>query len=245
MSRFVGGSQAIALKVAKALGKRVLLKAPARRIVQDKTGVTVVTDAFNVRAKRAIVAIPPALASRIDYSPLLPWERDQLTQRVGQGTLTKVTVGLRQAVLARPGPDGPGREPRRLRQRDLRRLAAERQPRRGVRLRRGRQRPGLQRALAGRPPQRGAQRPCRLLRRAGQEPRATTSRPTGPRSAGRAAARSGSTGPARWWPTETVSASRSAASTGRAPRPRTYWNGYMDGAVRSGERAAGEVLAAL
>jgi monoamine oxidase len=22
-----------------------------------------------------------------------------------------------------------------------------------------------------------------------------------------------------------------------------YWNGYMDGAVRSGERAAGEVLA--
>jgi monoamine oxidase len=25
----------------------------------------------------------------------------------------------------------------------------------------------------------------------------------------------------------------------------TYWQGYMDGAVRSGERAAGEVLAAL
>ena len=25
----------------------------------------------------------------------------------------------------------------------------------------------------------------------------------------------------------------------------TYWNGYMDGAVRSGERAAAEVLAAL
>lgn len=25
----------------------------------------------------------------------------------------------------------------------------------------------------------------------------------------------------------------------------TYWNGYMDGAVRSGERAAGEVLAQL
>jgi len=25
----------------------------------------------------------------------------------------------------------------------------------------------------------------------------------------------------------------------------TWWNGYMDGAVRSGERAAGEVLGAL
>jgi monoamine oxidase len=25
----------------------------------------------------------------------------------------------------------------------------------------------------------------------------------------------------------------------------TYWNGYMDGAVRAGERASGEVLAEL
>ncbi len=37
---------------------------------------------------------------------------------------------------------------------------------------------------------------------------------------------------------------RSAASTGPGPRP-PIWNGYMDGAVRSGERAAAEVLATL
>ena len=37
-----------------------------------------------------IVAVPPALAGRIDYEPILPFERDQLTQRYGQGTLTKV-----------------------------------------------------------------------------------------------------------------------------------------------------------
>jgi monoamine oxidase len=45
-----------------------------------------------VHAKRAIVAIPPALAARIDYEPILPFERDQLTQRYGQGTLTKVAA---------------------------------------------------------------------------------------------------------------------------------------------------------
>ena len=39
-----------------------------------------------------IVAIPPTLAARIDYHPALPAARDQLTQRLGQGTLTKVTV---------------------------------------------------------------------------------------------------------------------------------------------------------
>ena len=41
------------------------------------------------------------------------------------------------------------------------------------------------------------------------------------------------------------SGGRSAACTGPAPRPSTYWSGYMDGAVRSGERAAVEVLEKL
>jgi monoamine oxidase len=47
---------------------------------------------LRVRAKRAIVAVPPTLAGRIDYRPDLPAERDQLTQRLPQGTLTKVAV---------------------------------------------------------------------------------------------------------------------------------------------------------
>jgi monoamine oxidase len=45
-----------------------------------------------VKAKRVIVAIPPTLAGRIDYHPILPFQRDQLTQRYGQGTMTKVAV---------------------------------------------------------------------------------------------------------------------------------------------------------
>ena len=44
-----------------------------------------------------IVAVPPTLAGRIDYEPILPFERDQLMQRYGQGTLTKVA-----AVYDRP-----------------------------------------------------------------------------------------------------------------------------------------------
>jgi monoamine oxidase len=47
---------------------------------------------MTVKARRVIVAIPPALAGRIDYEPILPFERDQLTQRYGQGTLTKVAA---------------------------------------------------------------------------------------------------------------------------------------------------------
>jgi monoamine oxidase len=92
MSRFVGGSQLIALKMAKALGSRVVLSSPVRRITQNKAGVSVVTDKFTAHGKRVIVAVPPTLAARIDYSPILPFERDQLTQRLAQGALTKVTV---------------------------------------------------------------------------------------------------------------------------------------------------------
>ncbi len=91
-SRFVGGSQLIALKIASALGNRVVLSSPVRQIVQEGGGVTVHSDKVTVNAKQAIVAVPPALAVRIDYEPILSFQRDQLMQRYGQGTLTKVFV---------------------------------------------------------------------------------------------------------------------------------------------------------
>jgi monoamine oxidase len=97
-SRFIGGSQTIALKIAAQLGgSRVLLGSPVRRIVQGSGGVTAYSDKVTVKAKRAIVAVPPALAARIYYEPLLPFQRDQLTQRYWQGTLSKVA-----AVYDRP-----------------------------------------------------------------------------------------------------------------------------------------------
>jgi monoamine oxidase len=89
-SRLVGGSQIVAQKVAAALGDRVHLSAPVRRIEQTPTGVTVTSDALTVTAKQVVVAVPPALAARIDYAPLLPPARDLLTQRLAMGALMKV-----------------------------------------------------------------------------------------------------------------------------------------------------------
>src|SRR5205823_8426721 len=50
-SRFVGGAQTIALRVASQLGRRVVLNAPVRRIAQSSSGVTVVTDGFSATAQ--------------------------------------------------------------------------------------------------------------------------------------------------------------------------------------------------
>ena len=88
--RFRGGTGLIVERMAKRLGKRIVLKTPVERIVQTERGVSVHARGLTVKARRVIVAIPPPLAGRIDYSPAMPAERDQLTQRVSQGTLMKV-----------------------------------------------------------------------------------------------------------------------------------------------------------
>ena len=72
MWRFFGGTQVIPLKMAARLGNRVVLSTPVQSIAQKDGHVMVHTNRFDVRAKRAIVAIPPTLAGRIEYSPRLP-----------------------------------------------------------------------------------------------------------------------------------------------------------------------------
>ena len=91
-SRFIGGSQVIPNAMAAELGKRVVLRSPVRKIRQTKRGVRVVSRRMTVDAKHVIVAIPPTLAGRIDYSPKLPQDRDALTQRLPQGSLLKAAA---------------------------------------------------------------------------------------------------------------------------------------------------------
>ncbi len=88
-SRFVGGSQLISIRMAHRLGGRVVLRAPVRRIIRSRSAVTVESDRGRWRCREVIVAIAPTLAGRIDYEPALPALRDQLTQRVPQGSVIK------------------------------------------------------------------------------------------------------------------------------------------------------------
>jgi monoamine oxidase len=89
-SRIVGGSQIVSQKVAAALGSRVHLNTPVRKITQTSSGVTVASDLVTVHASQVVVAVPPPLAARIQYAPLLPAVRDLLTQKLSMGALMKV-----------------------------------------------------------------------------------------------------------------------------------------------------------
>lgn len=90
--RIVGGSQLIAQLLAEPLGEELQLSAPVRKITQTADGVKVKADGVTVRARRVIVSIPPVLAGRIAYEPLLPSQRDLLTQKMPAGSVIKVNV---------------------------------------------------------------------------------------------------------------------------------------------------------
>jgi monoamine oxidase len=105
-SRLQGGSQQLALRLADRLGNAVRLGSPVRAIRQDDRGVEVAHDGGIVRAGRAIVALPPTLAGRIRYSPALPPLRDQLTQQVPMGYVTKVQVAYLEPFWRAEGLSG-------------------------------------------------------------------------------------------------------------------------------------------
>jgi monoamine oxidase len=242
--RFVGGSQVLAQRMASALGDRLILSAPVRGI--DSTGgmVRVIADGHVVEARRVIVAVPPALAAGIQYAPKLPTPRAQLLQRLPMGSLMKAEAvydrpfwrdaGLSGVSLVGGGPihstfdnTPPGGSPGVffgfIGGEDARpwslRPAAER-------------RAAVLRDFAA------------IIGEAALTPRdyfevdwpseewsrggPVAYAPPGVLLDYGAAIREPS-GPIHWAGTETA----------------TYWNGYMEGAVRSGERAASEVIRVL
>lgn len=89
--RIVGGSIRISEALAEGLGDRVRLGSPVRRIDQDDDGVRVTTRAGDVvEGSHVIVTLPPTLAGRIEHGPALPSWRDQLTQRLPAGSVIKL-----------------------------------------------------------------------------------------------------------------------------------------------------------
>lgn len=86
--RVVGGTHLVSERLAADLDVR--LDSPVRAITQGPAGVRVLFDGGSLAAERVIVAVPPALAGRIAYSPPLPAARDGLTQQMPMGSVIKL-----------------------------------------------------------------------------------------------------------------------------------------------------------
>lgn len=242
MYRFVGGSQLIALRAAKALGRRVVLGSPVHRVSQRSGSVRVESAKLTVIGRRAIVALPPALCNRLVFDPVLPRAREQLGRGLKQGFLGKVAVaygrpfwrdqGLNGSVVSTAGPlnvafddsppDGkPGIVFGFVGGDALRAFLA---------LSPARRRQTVLDQLQQFFPDPAAQRPTEYLETFWPNERFSRGAPVGIAGPGTLL----SYGPALRRPFGSVHWASTETST--------YWNGYMDGAVRSGERAAVEVL---
>ncbi len=102
-ARVDGGMQQLAEHLAEGLGDRVRLDEPVTAIAVDGSGVRVTTERGTHEAARVIVAVPPTLAGRLRFEPVMPTTRDALTQRMPQGSVIKC-----QAVYDRPFWRGAG-----------------------------------------------------------------------------------------------------------------------------------------
>ncbi len=239
--RFIGGSQLVPLRLARQLGDIVALRAPVRRIVQHDDGVRVHTARGVVDAARVVVAAPPPLVLDIDWFPRLPVQRRKLLASQDMGDLMKCDAVYETPFWREDGLSGFG-----INDSGAARAVFDNSPRNG--------RPGVLLAFVGGDAWRTYGRmPLARRRRAvlegfaamfGEralhpveytehdwtEERWTGGGPTSIHHADGAFSRFGPAirrpfGRVHWAGTETS----------------TYWSGYMDGAVRSGERAALEV----
>jgi monoamine oxidase len=244
MFRFAGGTQLICKRMAHKLGRSVVLESPVRRLIQGRHGVTVDSDRVELKAKRVIVAVPPVLTGKIDYQPGLPDERVELIDHYPQGTLTKAAVvydrpfwredGLTGQVLYDKGPvaatfdDSPEDGSKGVifgfiggdQARSFAKLS-KKQRRRAV----------IDNYVEFFGPEAANAR--QYVETAWKGEAWTRGCPVGIPGLGQLAARGQALrepiGRIHWAGTETS----------------TYWAGYLDGAVRSGERAAAEVIERL
>ncbi|YAL83416.1 flavin monoamine oxidase family protein [Dermacoccaceae bacterium W4C1] len=127
--RVAGGTQSVAERLADALGDKVVLGAPVRRIIQEGEGVSVETDAGTVRARAVISTTSPTHRRDIAFEPPLPAQTRGLDNTWPLGTLSKAFVAYErpfwreedlsgEAVLdtgavfitfdVSPSDDGPG-----------------------------------------------------------------------------------------------------------------------------------------
>jgi len=89
-SHLAGGAQPVCERLGAGLGEAVRLGWPVTRIARDSGGAAVITGRRGtVRAGRAVVAVSPALAARIEFDPVLPPAREALGQRMPMGAYMK------------------------------------------------------------------------------------------------------------------------------------------------------------
>jgi monoamine oxidase len=237
-----GGAGSIAQVVADQLGESIRLNTPARAITQSGDHVLVAGDELAVSARHVVVSVPPALALEIAFDPPLPDDRTALYRNAIAGWETKTIVVYDEPFWRADGYSGQTSEPGSAAE-----VTLDASPSSG--------RPGVIATFTFGPvAQRLEALDARLRRQAVLDALAAR---LGPRAANPSELIETS-----WWTEEwsrgcsmahfTLGTLTRYGHLLREPFGRVHWagtetatvsHGAIDGAVRSGERAAAEILA--
>ena len=107
--RVAGGAQQLAAGLAARLGTAVRLGTAARSIEHDEDGVCVRTDDGEVVADAVIVAVPMAVLRQLPFSPALPGYLRSAWQRAGIAHNAKLHLPLTAPAPASAVQSVPGR----------------------------------------------------------------------------------------------------------------------------------------
>jgi len=108
---FEGGAGLVADRMAAVLGDAVHLEAPARAITQADDKVTVEAEGVSVSARHAVVTVPPALALGITFDPPLPDDRRTLYEKAVAGPESKTLIVYDEPFWRNDGFSGQSAEP--------------------------------------------------------------------------------------------------------------------------------------
>ena len=106
-----GGAGSIARRMADELGEAVRLEAPVRTITQRDDRVVVDAEDLSVSARHAVVAVPPALVNEMTFEPALPPDRVALYRGAVAGPESKTLVVYDEPFWRADGFSGQSAEP--------------------------------------------------------------------------------------------------------------------------------------
>ena len=87
--RIKGGAQSICFTMAAALGDTIHYEKVVTHIHQEDSKVTISGQGFSYTAAHCIVAVPPAVSTEINYIPTVPSNQWQLMKASFMGTVVK------------------------------------------------------------------------------------------------------------------------------------------------------------
>ncbi|APX95340.1 flavin monoamine oxidase family protein [Natronorubrum daqingense] len=104
--RLAGSTQQLSQGLAETLGDALRLSEPVRRIDRRGDDVTLETSDGSYVVSNAVVAVPPPLIERIEHDPPLPARRRGLLQRMPMGAVIKCVAAYEEPFWREAGYSG-------------------------------------------------------------------------------------------------------------------------------------------